>query len=294
MYGGLEAGGTKFVCVIGTGPDDIRAIDRIPVTTPVETIPRAIAFFRDALDAGTTLGAIGIGSFGPVELRPGHPTHGHITTTPKPGWSNTDLAGPFRDALGLPIAFDTDVNAAVLAEARWGAARGLRDVVYLTIGTGIGGAALVDGRLVHGLGHPEMGHIAVDRHPEDDYPGRCPFHGACLEGLASGAALEARFGRRAETLTDDDEARAVDLVAHYLASGVRSLTYALAPARVVIGGGVGLMPGLVDRARTSLRKQLAGYPGLPEHRAPDYLVAAALGDMAGPTGTLLLAASATA
>lgn len=292
MFGGLEAGGTKFVCVIGSGPDDIRASERIPVTTPAETIPAAIAFFRRALDSDTGLSAIGIGSFGPVELRPTHPAYGHITTTPKPGWSNTDLVGPFRDAFGLPVGFDTDVNAAVLAEARWGAARGLRDVVYLTIGTGVGGGALVDGRVVHGLGHPEMGHIAVDRHPDDDYPGHCPFHGACLEGMASGPALEARFGRRAETLTDRDRQRAVELVAHYLADGVRSLTYALAPERVVVGGGVGMMPGLIERARERLAAQLAGYPGLPEHGSDGYLVSAALGGMAGPAGALLLAQSA--
>jgi len=171
MYGGIEAGGTKFVCVIGTGPDAIAGTERIDVGGPAETIGAAIAFFRRAVDAGSRLDAIGIGSFGPVELREGHPRYGWITTTPKPGWSGTDLVGPVVRELGLPVGFDTDVNAAALAEGRWGAARGLRSFIYLTLGTGIGGGAVVDGRLLRGLGHPEMGHVAVDRLPGDGFAG---------------------------------------------------------------------------------------------------------------------------
>jgi fructokinase len=289
MYGGIEAGGTKFVCVIGTGPDQIVDSARIDVTGPAETIGAALAFFRHAIDAGTRPDAIGIGSFGPVELREGQPRYGWITTTPKPGWSGTDLVGPVARELGLPVGFDTDVNAAALAEGRWGAARGLRSFIYLTLGTGIGGGAMVDGRLLHGLGHPEMGHLAVPRRPGDTFAGTCPFHGDCFEGMASGPAIAARFGRRAETLAGAELAEAVALAGFYLAAGVRSLVYALAPERIVVGGGLSAMPGLVEAARSELATQLAGYPGLSEHRAETFLVPPALGGMAGPAGTLILA-----
>ncbi len=294
MLGGLEAGGTKFICLVGTMPDDVVATERIDVADPSETIPSAIAFFRRAVDAGLPVRAIGIGSFGPLELRPDHPAYGSIMTTPKPGWSGVDLVGPLRAALGLPVGFDTDVNAAALGEGRWGAARGLRSFVYLTMGTGVGGGAVVDGRIVHGMGHPEMGHVAVPRYEGDDFPGACPFHGDCLEGMGSGPAIATRFGRRAEDLEGVERERAAELAAFYLAAGVRSLTYALAPERVVVGGGLATMPGLLDRARTFLREQLAGYPGLPEHDPAGYLVPAGLGDMAGPAGTLVLAEIALA
>ena len=196
MYGGVEAGGTKFVCVIGTGPEDIVATTRLAVTDPAETIGAAIDFFRRAIDAGTRLDAIGLGSFGPVELRRGHRQYGSITTTPKAGWSDTPLVEPFAAEFGVPVGFDTDVNAAALAEGRWGAARGLRSFVYLTLGTGIGGGAVVDGQILRGLVHAEMGHVAVPRHRSDAFDGICPFHGDCLEGMASGPAIAARFGRR--------------------------------------------------------------------------------------------------
>ena len=292
MLGGVEAGGTKFVCVIGTGPDDIAETRRIDVAGPAETLEAALDFFRRALVAGTRLDAIGIGSFGPVELRRSNPRYGFITTTPKPGWSGTDVAGPFVSALGIPIGFDTDVNAAALAEGRWGAARGLGSFVYLTLGTGIGGGAVVEGRLLHGLGHPEMGHVAVPRRPGDGFEGVCPFHGDCFEGLASGPAVGARFGRRAEHLEGADRAAAAELVGFYLAAGVRSIAYTLAPERVVVGGGLSAMPGVIDAARTELRAQLNGYPGLTEHAEPSFLVPAQLGGRAGPAGTLILAEQA--
>lgn len=294
MLGGLEAGGTKFICLVGTSPDDVVAIERIEVADPSVTVPAAIAVFRRALDGGLPVRAIGIGSFGPLELRPDHPGYGSITTTPKPGWSGVELVGPFREVLGLPVGFDTDVNAAALGEGRWGAARGLRSFIYLTVGTGVGGGAVVDGRIVHGLRHPEMGHVAVPRYPDDGFPGICPFHGDCLEGMGSGPAIAARFGRRAEDLAGAERDRAAELAAFYLAAGIRSLTYALAPERVVVGGGLATMPGLLDRARAFLREHLAGYPGLPEHDPSSYLVAAGLGGMAGPAGTLVLAEAALA
>jgi fructokinase len=294
VFGGVEAGGTKFVCVIGTGPDDFAETARIDVAGPAETIEAALDFFRRALAAGTRLDAIGIGSFGPVELRRSDPRYGFITTTPKPGWSDTDVLGPFATAFGIPVGFDTDVNAAALAEGRWGAARELASFVYLTLGTGIGGGAVVEGRLLHGLVHPEMGHIAVPRRPGDEFAGICPFHADCFEGMASGPAVGARFGRRAEHLDGADQAAAVEIVGFYLAAGVRSIAYTLAPERVVVGGGLSAMPGVLDAARAELTAQLNGYPGLTEHESAGFLVGAELGGRAGPAGTLIIAERAAA
>jgi fructokinase len=294
MFGGVEGGGTKFVCVVGTGPDDITDTLRIEVAGPAETLDAALGFFRRAIASGTRLDAIGIGSFGPLELRRGHPHYGRILTTPKPGWSGVDVLGPFSAAFGLPVGFDLDVNAAALGEGRWGAARGLGSFVYLTLGTGIGGGAVVDGRLVHGLVHPEIGHMAVPRRPGDGFEGVCPFHGDCFEGLASGPAVAARYGRRAEALEGSDREAAARLVGFYLAAGVRSIVYALAPERIVVGGGLSLLPGVVAAAHTELEGQLNGYPGLPEHGESEFIVPALLGVMAGPAGTLILAEDAAA
>ena len=193
LYGGIEAGGTKFVCAVGTGPDDVRAEARFPTTTPAETLGQALAFFEAQRRPHGPLAGLGIASFGPVDPDPASATFGFITSTPKPGWAFADVAGPFRKALGVPVGFDTDVNGAALGEWRWGAGQGLDTLIYLTIGTGVGGGALVGGRLVHGLLHPEMGHIRLPRDPAvDPFPGACPFHGDCFEGLAAGPALEKR------------------------------------------------------------------------------------------------------
>lgn len=292
VYGGVEGGGTKLVCVVGTGPGDVRATQRIATGPPGPTIAAAVGFFREVLAGGMALQAIGLAWFGPVELRREHPAFGHVTSTPKPGWSGVDVVGPFREALGLPIGFAHDVGGAALAEGRWGAARGSGDFVYLTLGTGIGGAAVAGGQLLGGLGHPEMGHVAVPRHPGDAFAGTCPFHGDCWEGLGAGPAIGARFGRPTETLEGTERERAADLAGYYLAAGVRSLTYVLAPARVVVGGGLASMPGVLEAARRHLEAQLAGYPGLPEHVAEAFLVPAGLGDMAGPLGALAVAEAA--
>jgi fructokinase len=289
LLAGVELGGTKILCLIGTGPDDVRRTARIDVREPGPTLAACVAFFREAAADGLRPGAVGIGSFGPVDLTVGSPTWGHITSTPKPGWSGVDVVSPFTDALGVPAAFDTDVNAAALAEGRWGAARGLSDFVYMTVGTGIGGGAVVGGRVVHGLGHPEMGHIAVPRVAGDSFPGRCPFHGDCLEGMASGPAVADRFGRRAETLTGADLERAVDLVARYLAAGLRSIACVLAPQRFVLGGGLMSMPGVVEATAAHTARELRDYPGVAAHQAPGFVAAAGLGGMAGPAGTLVLA-----
>jgi fructokinase len=288
ILGGIEAGGTKFQCLLADGDDVILAQERFPTRRPDETMADVLGFFLSARDRGIGAAAIGIGTFGPVELRAGE-THGRIMATPKPGWEGTDLVGPLRDALGVPIALDTDVNAAALGEARWGAARGLDSVVYMTVGTGIGAGALVGGRPMHGLVHPEMGHVSVPREPDDDFPGLCPFHGACFEGMASGSAVAARWGRPAQELDAATLARATDLEARYLAAGIRNLVYVVAPERVIIGGGVVNLPGLLPAVRRRLSELLGGYPGLPEHRAEGFVTAADLGQDAGPRGTLVLA-----
>src|SRR5579872_1424134 len=192
MLGAIEAGGTKFVCGTGTGPHDLTTL-QIPTTSPEETVGRAISILRE--QSGGRLDAIGIASFGPVDLHRDSPAYGCITNTPKPGWRDFDLAGALRRAFGVPVGFDTDVNGAALGEARWGAAQGIEDFVYLTVGTGIGGGAMVAGRIVHGVMHPEMGHIRVPRDPaRDPFNGCCPYHGDCLEGLASGPAIRQRCG----------------------------------------------------------------------------------------------------
>ena len=289
LLAGVEAGGTKVLAVLGYGPHDIVDQVRIPTTTPEATLGALLTFFSEQTAGGNIPAAAGIASFGPVELRKESPRYGQILTTPKPGWSNTDVLGPLRESLGVPIGFDTDVNGAALAEGRWGAARGLDTFVYLTIGTGIGGGAVVNGKIAHGMIHSEMGHIVVPHHPADAFTGRCPFHGDCLEGMAAGPAIEARWGQRAEHLTEGELKSATEMEAWYLAAGIRSLVYLLAPQRVILGGGVPKLPGLFGLVRSALIEMLGGYPGLPEHAAEDFIVPPGLGDLAGPGGALALA-----
>lgn len=291
LYGGVELGGTKTLCVVGAGTD-IVAEARIPTTDPSATLAAVVAFFRREIAAGREIRAIGVASFGPVELRRGAPRWGLITTTPKAGWSDVDVAGPIGAGLGLPVGFDTDVAGAALGEGRFGAARGLETFVYLTVGTGIGGGAVIGGRIAHGLVHAEMGHVSVPREPGDDFPGRCPFHRDCLEGMASGPALADRFGAPVETLAAERQRAAVELSARYVATGLRNVVYALAPERIVIGGGVGLADGFVPAVRAALPGVLGGYPGLPEHADDAFVVAAALGTRAGIVGALALAEEA--
>lgn len=289
LWGGIEAGGTKFICAVGTGPDDLRAEARFATTTPEETLGRAIDFFRAAVREHGDLAGLGIASFGPVDLDPASTTWGYVTTTPKPGWAGTDLAGTMSRALGVPVAIDTDVNGAALGEQRWGAALGLDTCVYVTVGTGIGGGGLVAGELMHGLLHPEMGHMVVPRHPRDTFDGLCPFHGDCLEGLASGPALEARTGIRGEALADDHPVWAIE--AHYLAVLAANLTLILSPQRLILGGGVMRRPRLFDLVRRGLRERLAGYLKTPEilEHIDRYLVPPLLGDRAGVLGAIALA-----
>jgi fructokinase len=287
LVGGIEAGGTKFVCATGSGPDDIRAETRFATTTPAETIGRAIAFFQEQ---EVPPAAVGIGSFGPIDRRPDSATFGYITTTPKAGWNRVDFAGVVRQALGIPVAFDTDVNAAALAEQRWGAAQGLDDFIYLTVGTGIGGGAMVNGRLLHGLIHPEMGHILLPRDPaRDPFPGHCPYHGDCLEGLASGPALAARWGAPAETLPAGHPAW--ELEAHYLGVALAGLICTLSPQRLILGGGVMKQPHLFDLIRSEVQRLLNRYIQAPQILAEIdyYIVPPALGGRAGVLGAIALA-----
>jgi fructokinase len=286
LYGGIEAGGTKFVCGVGTGPENIRAEKRFPTTTPNETIALAIDFFK----AQGQLTAIGVGSFGPVDPNPKSATFGYITSTPKPGWAGTDFVGALRKAFDVPIGFDTDVNAAALGEHCWGAAQGLDTFIYLTIGTGIGGGAMVEGKLLHGAMHPEMGHILTPHDREQDpYKGRCPFHGDCLEGLASGPALEARWGASAETLPADHPAW--DLEATYLAYALTNFILTLVPQRIILGGGVMEQMQLFPLVRAKTKTLLNNYFHIPEilEHIDSYIVPPALGNQAGILGALALA-----
>ncbi|GGZ92191.1 fructokinase [Streptomyces subrutilus] len=292
--GSIESGGSKFVCLVGSAPDRIEAETRIPTGRPGPTLARAIDFFRETAARTGPLDALGIASFGPLELRPGHARFGHLAATPKPGWSGVDVAGPFAEALGVPVGIDTDVNGAALGEGRWGAARGLDTYVYLTVGTGIGGGAVIGGKVARGLVHAEMGHLTVPRIAGDSFPGSCPFHGDCWEGLAGGEAMGARWGSPPEELAGEALARALRMEAAYLAAGLRNIVYTVAPQRIVIGGGVAAFAGLFPLLRTELTATLAGYPGLPEHAAEDFVVPARLGRLAGPAGGLVLAAGAAA
>ena len=285
-YGAIEAGGTKFVCAVGAGHEAIDDLIRIPTADPEVTLGAVVEFL-----GGHEVAGIGIASFGPVELRRGHPRYGHITATPKVAWRDVDVVGSLAHI--APVGFDTDVNGAAIGEARFGAGRGFDSIIYMTVGTGVGAALAIDGRPAHGrLVHPEMGHVGVDRMPGDEFPGSCPFHGDCLEGMVAGPALAARFGVGAETLTPTDAEHAADLVAAYLASGLRSIVYATAPRRIVIGGGVTRLPGVMTRVHAALQRELAGYPGLPEHADPGFVTAPGLGDMAGIAGAFVLAAEA--
>ncbi|MBN2241497.1 MAG: ROK family protein [Acidobacteria bacterium] len=289
MYGAIEAGGTKFVCGVGTGPGDLQTAT-IPTAAPEETVAAAVGFFRDA---GIHVRAVGIGSFGPVDLDRDSPAFGRITSTPKPGWRNFDIAGAVAGAMGVPVGFDTDVNAAVLGETRWGAAAGLSDALYLTVGTGIGGGAIVNGSVLHGLVHPEMGHIRIPHNlDEDPFPGCCPFHGDCLEGLASGPAMEARWGVDAGRLPDGHEAWILE--ARYLALGLASWVCTLSPKRIILGGGVMSRSFLFPMIRENLAGLLAGYIGAREltEGLDDYVVAPKLGGRAGVAGCLVLAGEA--
>jgi len=285
IYGGIEAGGSKWVCATGTGPDDLEQTLTFATTDPEETIARAADFFS----RNGAIAAIGIGSFGPIDIDRTSPTWGRITTTPKPGWAYTEVVAALRNALDLPIAFDTDVNAAALGEHRWGAAVGLETFCYITVGTGIGGGGIANGNLMHGLLHPEFGHMRIphDRN-RDPFDGACPYHGDCFEGLASGDALRARWGRSAEEIADES---AWLLEAEYLALGLQNVICTISPQKIILGGGVMKEPALLPHVRSCVQALASGYFDAPELGAAidEYIVPPALGDRAGVLGALELA-----
>jgi fructokinase len=288
LYGAVEAGGTKFICAVGSRPDDLIS-QRIPTTSPRETIDRVIAFFRSR----PPVTAIGIGSFGPLDLDPNSRTYGYITTTPKPGWQYVDITGELKQALSVPVYIDTDVNTAALGEYTWGAARGLANSIYLTIGTGIGGGGMINGKLLHGLVHPEMGHIRIphDRHA-DPFAGCCPFHGDCFEGLASGRAVAQRWGQSGEALPADHPAWPLE--ARYLALAVSNFILTLSPQRVILGGGLMLQTQLFPLVCREVVDILHGYIRAFAiiQNIDSYIVPPQLGNGAGLAGALALAMNA--
>ena len=291
----IEAGGTKFVLGLykaeasgSTQPEQL-AKASIPTTTPSETLARAGDFFSEAAKrAGQPIDVFGIGSFGPVELKPQSPEWGHITATPKPHWAGTDIAGYYHERFNVPVAFDTDVNAAAYAEFLWGRAQGLSDFVYITVGTGIGGGIFSGGNLVHGLSHPELGHIRIAREPDDPFPGTCPFHRDCLEGLASGPAMAARWN--ADPVAIPEGHAAWELEARYLARAIAAYVLVLSPEIVLMGGGVGMRPGLAERVCDLVGEELSGYiPALARPgKLSGYVSRPRLGSEAGLLGAAAL------
>jgi fructokinase len=290
LYGCVEAGGTKFMVGIATGPDDVREIIRIGTEMPDATIAATIDWLQQAAKKHGALASIGIASFGPAELDRTAANWGYITTTPKAGWSQTDFAARIQKALGVPVGFDTDVNGVALAESRWGASQGQRLSVYITVGTGIGGGVILNGVPLHGLSHPEMGHMRPQRHPDDlAFKGVCPFHGDCLEGLASGPAIKARWGASLSELPHDHPAH--DVIAWYLAQLAINVQAMMEPGRIVLGGGVMATTGLIERVRAITTQLGANYF---RGKANDIITAPGLGNRAGLLGGLALAMDAAA
>jgi fructokinase len=311
VYGGIEAGGTNFICAVGTGPGDL-LIKRIKTTTPQKTIDEVIKFFKPytVKEAVKCLVAIGIASFGPLDLNKESPLYGYITNTPKPGWTNTNLAGIVSDSLGTPVSIDTDVNGAALSEQEWGAAQGLKTFIYITLGTGIGGGGIINGDLMHGLVHPEMGHIRIPRDNNDKpgFKGSCKFHKcdlrknpgySCWEGLASGVSMQERWGKPPEEIREDDKNydRAWNIEANYIAIGTYNLICTLSPQRIILGGGIMRHPGLLEVIQRKVEKLLNKYvPALDSlEKIKDYLVRPVLVDaksgifLSGVLGAIVLA-----
>ncbi len=284
--GAIEAGGTKFVVAVGNENGEVLERASFPTTSPDETMKETIAFFKDK-DVET----IGLGCFGPIDPDKNSPTYGYITTTPKPGWANYNIVGVLAEAFpDMPIGFDTDVNGACLGEAYFGAAKGLDSALYLTIGTGIGGGAIVEGNLVHGLLHPEMGHMVMNVREDDPYKGKCPYHGTCFEGMAAGPAIEERWGKKGNELPADHPAW--DLEAWYIAQALAIYVLTLSPKKIILGGGVMHKKQLFPQIHKYLQERLNGYIQKDEittDKIKDYVVYPGLGDNAGICGALALA-----
>jgi fructokinase len=290
LFGGIESGGTKFVCMVGIDPNHLIKEERFPTTTPCETIDRAVEVFLPYVKNGE-LAAVGIASFGPLDLDLNSPTYGYITTTPKAGWSQIDLCGEIRRRLQVRVAFDTDVNAAAFGEQYWiQENRTLDPFLYMTVGTGVGVGVIVNGSPVHGLVHPEGGHSALPHDwQRDPFPGVCPYHGDCLEGLASGSSMHKRWGQRPETLPDAHPAW--DLESDYIALALANLIYAYSPRRIILGGGVSQHAGLLDAVRCKVRQFMNGYVQSPmlQEKIDDYILPPALGNRSGGLGAIAMA-----
>lgn len=289
LFGAIEAGGTKFVCLIGSSPENILAEERFPTTMPDETLGNVIRFFRESRYY-PDISAIGISCFGPVDLNPNSPTYGYITSTPKPGWKYVEVKGKVSRELNLPAYMDTDVNGAAIGEGIWGAAMNLSDYVYYTIGTGIGGGAIVNGKPVHGLVHEEMGHVRIPHDTaQDPFEGNCPYHGDCFEGLASGPAIKARWGKPAELLEESHSAWGLE--AQYIAYALHNTICTLSPQKIILGGGVmqqrHLFPLIQKRLALSLHEYVQ-HPMLLD-RLDEYIVSPILGNRAGALGALAMA-----
>jgi fructokinase len=291
LLGGIELGGTKCICSIGTAPGDIREHIAVPTgSDPQKALHRIVDQMSAWAAIHGPIAALGIASFGPVDLDLRSSTYGFITSTSKPGWQFVDVAGPLGRAFGVPTGFDTDVNGAALAEGRWGAAHELADFAYVTVGTGVGVGLVVNGALVYGFCHPELGHARVARLPEDGWPGSCALHRDCVEGLASGTAIAARAGIPAEQVPADSPIW--DTVAYALAQLLHNIVLATAPRRIILGGGVAQSrPELLAQVRTLLLQSLNGYVALENIVGPieQYIVPPGLGAMAGPLGALAVA-----
>ncbi|ERJ13643.1 ROK family protein [Haloplasma contractile] len=286
LFGAIEAGGTKFVCGIGDETGTI--IERVQFETksPDETMPKVIDFFKDK-----NIAAIGLGCFGPIDVNKESETYGSITSTPKLKWQNYPILDELRKHFNIPMGFDTDVNGAALGESMYGAAAGLDNVLYITIGTGIGAGALVEGKLVHGMLHPEMGHINVRRHPEDSFKGTCPFHNDCLEGLAAGPAIEQRYNKKGQELTDSKEVW--DLEAYYIAQALVNYILILSPQKIIIGGGVSKQAYMMEQVRKNVTEMLNGYIKTTELKTiNEYIINPGLKDDAGLCGAIALAVKA--
>ncbi|MCL6572120.1 MAG: ROK family protein [Bacillus sp. (in: Bacteria)] len=281
VYGAIEAGGTKFVCAISN--DQFEIIERIsfPTMSPEETLNSVFTFFDHY-----SLKSIGIGSFGPIDVNKNSKTYGYVTTTPKLGWSNFDFVGSVKDRYQIPVAWTTDVNASAYGEIKKGNARGCDSCLYITVGTGIGAGAVINGKLLEGYGHPEMGHLLVRLHPDDTYSGSCPYHGCCFEGLASGPAIEGRYGVKGHLL--EKETRVWEMEAYYIAQALVNYTLILRPEKVILGGGVMKQKQLFPLIRNEFTKLMGNYIPTPELN--HYIVEPGLGDDAGISGCLLLAA----
>ncbi len=287
LYGALEAGGTKMVCAIGDENGNILERISIPTRTPAETMGPMIDFFRSK-----GIRALGIGCFGPVDLKKGSRTYGYITSTPKLAWQNYPIVAEFEKALGVPVGFDTDVNAAALGEATWGCTRDVENSIYITVGTGVGVGVIIGGKPYHGMLHPEGGHILLARHPDDPMVGSgCPFHENCLEGLAAGPSLEKRWGIKGAELTGRKEVW--QLEAYYIGQALADYILILSPERIVLGGGVTHQEGLLALIRQETAKQLAGYirTAAIDH-LDSYIVGVSLNDNQGVMGAVKLAMDA--